>query len=105
MIPAHVAQSIYSRNEKMSKPTNFSIPESLEVVWEALHDYQDFADYDKEFEEKWDDITLAMAWITEALGYDIDKDGDYVKSEKEPMTGAELLATHTYKGQSALDLD
>ena len=76
-----------------NKPTNFSIPESLEVVWAALHEYQGFADYGAEFEDEWDNITLAMAWITEALEAD------------KPMSGAELLASHTYKGQEALDLD
>ena len=54
----------------MSKPTNFSIPESLEVVWDALHEYQEMCldDGNRMHEDKWDNICTAMAWITEALG-------------------------------------
>lgn len=57
----------------MSKPTNFSVRESLDVVWEALHGYHDvyIMDSDQpEREEEWNDICLAMAWIQEALGVD-----------------------------------
>jgi hypothetical protein len=53
----------------MSKPTNFNIGESLDVVWKALHGYQeaclDHATDDAS--EEWDDICTAMAWITDAL--------------------------------------
>jgi hypothetical protein len=78
-----------------NKPTNFSVPESLEVVWAALHGFREdcIPEGDPTYDEEWDNITLAMAWITEALEAD------------KPLTGAELLATHTYKGQEALDLD
>ncbi len=86
----------------MSKPTNFSIPESLEVVWAALHGYREdcIPESDPMWDEEWDDITLAMAWIKEALeGVELTPMGE------QRMSGKELLATHTYKGQSALDLD
>ena len=45
----------------------------LEVVWEALHDWE--AEHEdrvavgtETFEERWDDICTAMAWIHEELG-------------------------------------
>ena len=65
----------------MSKPTNFDIPESLEVVWDALF----HCDADTKC-ENWNDVTTAMAWITEALGYDIstaddETNGEYIKRE------------------------
>ena len=59
----------------MGKPTNFSIEESLQVVWEALWVFQEDLNLDdpnlpkelrEEREEQWDDICTAMAWITEA---------------------------------------
>ena len=84
----------------MSKPTNFDIPQSLEVVWTALHEYQDECipeggtvratcpeDSDeveamaKENEDLWSNITTSMAWITEALGYDISTADDETNGE------------------------
>lgn len=45
----------------------------LEVVWEALHDWE--AEHEgraavgtETFEERWDNICTAMAWIHEELG-------------------------------------
>jgi len=45
---------------------------SLEVIWDALHEWQDFMYYadkekEQETEERWDDICTAMAWIKEDL--------------------------------------
>lgn len=42
---------------------------SLEVVWDALHEWQDLMDnHDlKDIEERWDNICTAMAWIKEDL--------------------------------------
>lgn len=44
----------------------------LEVVWEALHDWE--AEYEgraavgtETYEERWDNICTAMAWIAEEL--------------------------------------
>ena len=44
---------------------------SLEVIWDALHEWQDLMDkHDlKDIEERWDDICTAMAWIKEDLQY------------------------------------
>lgn len=80
----------------MSKPTNFDIPQSLEVVWTALHEYQDECIPEggtvratcpeesdeveamaKQNEDLWSDITTSMAWITEALNLEIDSEGEY----------------------------
>ena len=45
----------------------------LSVVWEALHDWE--AEYEgrsavgtETFDERWDNICTAMAWIHEELG-------------------------------------
>ena len=45
---------------------NFDVEASLEFIWDALHDYQEFFNPD-EFEQDWDNICTAMAWITEAI--------------------------------------
>ena len=55
----------------MSKPTNFSIPESLEVIWEAIN----------EWEFDIDNVKTSMAWIEDALGLERNKHGDYVEGE------------------------
>ena len=70
MIPALACACTYSRNPKMSsKPTNFSTTESIQVVWAALHGYREdcIPEHDPMWDEEWDDICTAMAWITEAL--------------------------------------
>lgn len=75
----------------MSKLSNFDIPASLETVWAALNEYDDsqktWPDDSYRFingEKQRDDICTAMAWITEALGYEISTapdstNGEYVK--------------------------
>jgi hypothetical protein len=46
---------------------------NLEVIWDVLHEWQDYQEHvlnqvDKEaYEERWDDICTAMAWIKEDL--------------------------------------
>ena len=46
---------------------------SLEVIWDVLHEWQDYQEHvlnqvDKEnYEERWDNICTAMAWIKEDL--------------------------------------
>jgi len=62
-----------------NKPTNFSIKESLEVVWEAIHEWNEQAS-DKEYSE--DDVKTGMAWIMEELGYGYDKDGSIEREDK-----------------------
>lgn len=60
----------------MSKPTNFSISESLEVVWEAVHQWSaDIQEHRDEHEPTEDDVNLAMNWIMDELGYDFDESG------------------------------
>jgi len=66
---------------KKMKPTNFSIKESLEVVWEAIHEWNEQAS-DKEYSE--DDVKTGMAWIMEELGYGYDKDGE-IEREERPL--------------------
>ena len=63
------------------KPTNFSIKQSLEVVWEAIHEWNEQAT-DKEYHV--DAVKLGMAWIMEELGYGYDKDGE-IEREDRPL--------------------
>lgn len=94
----------------MSKPSNFDIPESLECVWNALHTVERDNEYHPNYvtDERWDDICTAMAWITEALGYDIStseyRNGEYMSErEKELAMQVELLYTRVNKLQHLLD--
>jgi len=72
----------------MSKPTNFSIPESLEVIWEVIHEWkEDLQNHEKEErEEDVDNVHTAMWWIMEELGYDIDRDGEIILAKVEGET-------------------
>jgi hypothetical protein len=72
----------------MSKPTNFSIPESLEVIWEVIHEWkEDLQNHEKkEREEDVDNVHTAMWWIMEELGYDIDRDGEIILAKVEGET-------------------
>ena len=72
----------------MSKPTNFSIPESLEVIWEVIHEWkEDLQNHEKEEREKdVDNVHTAMWWIMEELGYDIDRDGEITLAKVEGET-------------------
>ena len=64
---------------------------SLEVIWDVLHEWQDYQEHvlnqvDKEaYEERWDDICTAMAWIKEDLE-DIHYVGTYVSTTTEKET-------------------
>ena len=55
-------------------PTNFHIGESLEVIWEVIHEWkEDLQNHEKdERQEDVDNVHTAMSWIMEELGYDID---------------------------------
>jgi len=44
----------------MSWPTNFSIPQSEAIIWDALHTAREAGLIS---DEKWENICLAMAWI------------------------------------------
>ena len=59
----------------------------LEVIWDALHEWQDLMDkHDlKDIEERWDNICTAMAWIKEDLE-DIHYVGTYVSTTTEKET-------------------
>ena len=72
----------------MIKPTNFSIPESLEVIWEVIHEWkEDLQNHEKEErEEDVDNVQTAMWWIMEELGYDIDRDGEITLAKVEGET-------------------
>ena len=72
----------------MSKPTNFSIPESLEVIWEVIHEWkEDLQNHEKEErEEDVDNVHTAMWWIMEELGYDIDRDGEIILAKVQGET-------------------
>jgi len=67
----------------MSKPTRGSIQESLEVIWEVIHEWSaDMQNHEvEEREHERDDVKLAMNWIMEELGYTYDESGEIVKGE------------------------
>lgn len=53
----------------------------LETIWDALHMAREdcIPEGDSAYDSQWDDITLAMAWITEEFGLELDENGDYVR--------------------------
>jgi len=83
IIEGCIRQSTNQPIEKMNnKPTNFSIKQSLDVVWEAIHEWNEQAS-NKEYSE--DDVKTGMAWIMEELGYGYDKDGSIEKQWDTPL--------------------
>ena len=69
----------------MNKPTNFRVDESLEVVWDVIHEWEDMDDIDlrvkrepDDWREEVDDVKTAMAWIMDELGYNFDQSGRIV---------------------------
>jgi len=83
IIEGCIRQSTNQPIEKMNnKPTNFSIKQSLDVVWEAIHEWNEQAS-NKEYSE--DDVKTGMAWIMEELGYGYDKDGSIEKQWDRPL--------------------
>ncbi len=64
------------RSESWDKnlPRNFDIGESLEVIWEVIHEWQaDMQNHEpEERQEDVDNVNTAMCWIMEELGYDVD---------------------------------
>lgn len=56
----------------MSKPTNFDTREALDVIWNALHGYREtcLPEGEAAYDDEWNDICTAMAWVSEALGHD-----------------------------------
>lgn len=68
----------------MSKPTNFSIPESLEVIWDAINEWEldiQSLETKEEREDDIDNVKTSMAWIEDAIGLKRNKHGDYVEGE------------------------
>ena len=68
----------------MSKPTNFSTPESLEVIWEAINEWEldiQSLETKEEREDDIDNVKTSMAWIEDALDLKRNKHGDYVEGE------------------------
>ena len=66
------------------------IPDSLEVIWDALHAYREDLipeGQDEMYDELWGDICFAMNRITTELGYDLSSNGDLVcvKPEREEV--------------------
>lgn len=61
----------------MSKPTHGSVRESLEVVWEAIHQWSaDIQEYRDEHEPTEDNAKLSMNIIMDSLGFTFDENGD-----------------------------
>ena len=63
--------------EKVKPPTNFDAIESLDFIWDKLHDYREILNlmYDDNKEwlrrcdvAKWDEICTAMSWIEDECG-------------------------------------
>lgn len=76
--------TITNKDIIISKPTNFSIPESLEVIWEAINEWEldiQSLETKEEREDDIDNVKTSMAWIEDALGLKRDKHGDYVEGE------------------------
>lgn len=50
-------------------PTSFDVNQSLDVIWKALHAYREdcIPEGTPAYDQDWEDICTAMAWITEAL--------------------------------------
>ena len=61
----------------MSKPAHGSVRESLEVVWEAIHQWSaDIQEYQDEHEPTEDNAKLSMNIIMDNLGFAFDENGD-----------------------------
>ena len=55
-------------------PTRNDMGESLEVIWEVIHEWKrDIQNHEvEEREEDVDNVNTAMNWIMDELGYDVD---------------------------------
>lgn len=57
----------------MPNLTSNNVGSWFDIIWEALHEWQDAhegraAVGTETYEERWDDICTAMAWLAEELG-------------------------------------
>ena len=66
----------------MSKPTHGSVKESIEVVWEAIHQWTDSRYLRYEFKPETDDVKLSMNIIMDNLGFTFDENGDVTEDIK-----------------------
>ena len=69
-------------------PTSNDIPESLEVIWEVIHEWKaDMQNHEtEERQEDVDNVHTAMAWIMEELGYDVEH-GEIVPAKVDGREG------------------
>lgn len=67
----------------MSKPTHGSVKESLEVVWEAIHQWEGSRYLRYEFKPETDDVKLSMNIIMDNLGFTFDENGDVTEDIKD----------------------
>lgn len=75
----------------MTDLTADDVPSWINCIWDALQNYREknIPDTD-EFNEEWNDITTAMSWVTETLGFEYDANGDLVLApDTEGMTDME----------------
>ena len=65
------------------------IPDSLEVIWDALFAMREdlIPEGDESYDKQWGDICFAMNRITTELGYDTSSNGDLVcvKPDREEV--------------------
>ena len=66
----------------MSKPTHGDVKESLEVVWEAIHQWEESRYLRYEFEPETDDVKLSMNIIMDNLGFTFDENCDVTEDIK-----------------------
>ncbi|MBC18491.1 MAG: hypothetical protein CL942_15750 [Desulfovibrio sp.] len=64
---------------------SIDIPEELEVIWNALHGFREdcIPEGEEMYDDQWSEITTSMARITEALGFELNRDGDAVETSSE----------------------
>ncbi len=68
----------------MSMVVTSNNPQSwLETIWDALHMAREncIPESDPDYDNQWNDICEAMAWLTESLGLELNDSGDYVEIE------------------------
>ena len=56
---------IGDKADSVPPPTNFSVIESLEFIWDKLHGYREdcIPESNPDYDEEWSDICISMAWI------------------------------------------
>jgi|11_taG_2_1085331.scaffolds.fasta_scaffold122147_2 hypothetical protein len=58
----------------------------VNTIWDALHGFREtcIPEGTKEYDEQWDEIGLCMDYITYAMGYERDENGDLVYEDMPP---------------------